>query len=78
VVVLDRIEPGQEPPYCAHGRATCVACPEWVWLGNKTVEAVLSGEVDPICLPCAIRLFPKGATALGQIDDHRRADGPHE
>lgn len=47
VVVLDRIEPGREPPYCVHGRATCVACPEW--LGDKTYQAVISGEAEPLC-----------------------------
>lgn len=71
VVVLERVEAGKQSSYREYGRAPCVACLEWVWLGDQTYPAVASGQVDPICLPCATRLFPvAGAVAIGQIDDH--------
>ncbi len=78
VVVLDRIEPGWTPPYCTHGRATCIGgCDEWVWLGHATVEAVTAGAA-PLCRQCAARLIPAGTRPVTNIRDHRRADGPHE
>ncbi len=78
VVVLDRIEPGIAPPYCTHGRATCVGgCGEWVWLGNRTHDIVKSGQAAPLCRQCANRLIPPGARVVRNVGDHRRADGPH-
>lgn len=78
LVILDRIEPGVTPPYCTHGRATCVGgCGEWLWLGNRTHEVVSSGRAAPICRPCAQRLIPSDTKAAGNVRDHRRADGPH-
>lgn len=78
VVVLDRIEPGETPPYCIHGRVTCAGgCGEWLWLGDKTHDLVLSGRAAPLCKPCALRLIPPTARRTGHVDDHRRADGPH-
>jgi hypothetical protein len=78
VVVLDIIEPGITPDYCCHGRATCIACNEWVWLGHKTFEVVNSGEALPICMPCAIRNIPPDTEPIARVEDHLRADGPHE
>jgi len=77
VVLLDRIEPGVTPPYCTHGRATCVGgCGEWVWLGHATAKAVTGGAA-PLCMECARRLIPAGTGPVTNIRDHRRADGPH-
>jgi hypothetical protein len=73
-VTLDRVDPDSLPPYCVHGRTTCVVCGHWCWLGDKTYEVVHSGQCQPVCLLCA----RKGGTGLtGHIEDHRRADGPH-
>jgi hypothetical protein len=77
VVVLDRIEPGVTPDYCVHGRATCIACPEWVWLGDETYELVKSGAALPLCQPCATKYVTRGTPKIGKVKDHRRADGPH-
>jgi hypothetical protein len=78
VVVLDRIEPGQEPPYCVHGRATCVGgCGEWVWLGDSTHDLVLNGEALPLCGECALRWIPPSSKPIRHVEDHQRADGPH-
>lgn len=75
VVILDRIEPGHTPPYCIHGRTTCVGgCNEWLWLGSRTHAAVASGRAAPICHPCAARLVPAGAQLSGHLNDHRRND----
>ncbi len=77
-VVTDRIEPGvAQPEYCIHGRATCIRCDDWVWLGDQTYKLVASGEAAPICRQCAGRLIPEGTPTIGHINDHRRADGPH-
>jgi hypothetical protein len=78
VVLLDRIEPGWTPPYCTHGRATCITCDEWCWLGDKTHEVVVSGRAAPMCMQCAARLVPTDAERAGHVQDHRRADGPHD
>jgi hypothetical protein len=78
VVVLDRVEPGRTPPYCIHGRASCVGgCGEWVWLGDQTHEVVVSGMAAPLCMQCAKQLIPPDVERLAQLEDHRRADGPH-
>jgi hypothetical protein len=77
-VVLDRIEPGEpKPDYCIHGRATCIACDEWVWLGSETVEVVRSGRAAPLCKQCANRFVPPSTQPTDRIRDHRQADGPH-
>lgn len=78
VVVLEVVEPGKLPDHCIHGKATCIACPEWVWLGHETVKLVQSGEALPLCRPCAIKHIPPDSPRLGRVADHRRADGPHE
>lgn len=77
VVVLDRVRPDWTPPYCIHGRATCFVCGRWCWLGSETYEPVAARRLDPICLDCIKRVYPKGISPLGHIRDHRRADGPH-
>lgn len=77
VVVLDRIEPGWTPPYCTHGRATCIGCTDWVWLGDRTFDAVSAGTALPLCRQCARRLIPSHMRPVTNLRDHRRADGPH-
>lgn len=78
VVVLDRIEPGKLPDYCIHGRATCVTCDNWVWLGDKTHDIVANGTAAPICRECANRLIPPDRSPVEHISDRRRTEGPHE
>jgi hypothetical protein len=75
-VVLDVVEPGVVPPYCVHGKTTCYSCDEWVWLGDRTAEAVLSGSVVGICRACAARFIPPSTRPTGHLDDTRRGD-PH-
>lgn len=80
VVVLARIEPGVLPAYCTHGRATCVDCDEWVWLGDNTYDVVASGQALPLCEQCAERALGLGGGSIelhGHVRDHRRSDGPH-
>lgn len=79
-VVLDRVEPGWTPPYCVHGRATCIGptCTRWVWLGSETYGAVASGQVAPICTQCANLHLSPGAGPEQRIVDHLRAEGPHD
>jgi hypothetical protein len=79
IVVLDRIEPDFTPDYCTHGRATCITCDEWVWLGHNTHEVVASKQAYPMCLQCAKKnVAQEGTKYMGRITDHRRADGPHD
>lgn len=75
-VVLDRVEPDLVPRYCIHGRATCVYCGEWVWLGHATHEVVATRRAAPICHQCAKAYLQRGKV-VGNTRDHRRADGPH-
>lgn len=78
VVVLDPVEPGVVPAYCTHGRAGCVVCGDWCWLGSNTGPAVVAGQVAPLCMPCARRFIPPHVTAAKNLGDHRRADGSHD
>lgn len=78
VIVLERIEPGRAPDHCVHGRATCVGCDNWVWLGDATSQVVGSGQALPMCRECAERMIPHDQASFRHVDDHRRADGPHE
>ena len=80
VIVLDSTtKPQEDLEYCVHGQTECYAgCGAWLWLGDKTVQLVASGQVVGLCLSCAQRLIPPDRqTPTGHVDDHRRADGPH-
>lgn len=79
VVVLDRVAdlPQEQTGYCVHGRATCVRCGAWCWLGHATHDVVASRELAPLCRPCAREVVPADAVTVGNLGDHRRADGPH-
>jgi len=77
-VILDRIKDiDGDPPYCTHGYATCVKCDEYCYLGNKTAEVVASRQAFPLCRPCALERTSLLAKVM-QVEDHQRADGPHE
>lgn len=79
-VILDVVEPGVTPPYCTHGRASCMGgCGNWLWLGDQTHKLVERGDYLPVCQPCAIRLIPpEHRTPIGEVHDHLRVDGPHD
>lgn len=78
VVVLAQIEPGEPlPDHCVHGRATCIVCHAWCWLGSATYDVVFRGEALPICQECAGALMPPDTQPVKHIRDHRRVDGPH-
>jgi NifB/MoaA-like Fe-S oxidoreductase len=76
-VVLDRVRPDWTPPYCVHGRATCVRCGLWVYLGDKTHREVAGGNTSPLCMECAVEILPYGSVPDGRLNDHHREDGPH-
>lgn len=78
VIVLDRIEPGVTPEYCCHGRTPCVRCDEWCWLGHASHDVVFTGQALPLCKQCAHEAIPPDVRATSRVDDHLRADGPHE
>lgn len=78
VIVLDRIEPGITPAYCCHGRTPCLACGEWCWLGHTSHDVVFTGAALGICLQCANTLIPADVKPSFRVEDHLRADGPHE
>lgn len=77
-VVLDRItdQSRADTPYCVHGQTPCQVCGQWCWLGNRTHAQVAAGQARPICHPCALAHIPPG-TPTHNLEDHRRADGPH-
>jgi hypothetical protein len=80
VILLDRVVKDQTPEYCTHGYAECVRCYHPCWLGDQTQKVVTSGDALPLCMVCAGEVIPAGAEALRdrtQLQDHRRADGPH-
>ncbi len=79
VVILDRVDdlPRAQVPYCLHGQASCVACAAWCWLGQNTHDKVVTGEVAPLCKPCANRLIPAGTEVADNLFDPLRTDGPH-
>jgi hypothetical protein len=81
IVVLDRVADVKEPDYCCHGYAQCVRCYEYCWLGHKTEEYVTSGKAYPVCMSCAIKIGEEqGLNPMDaeHLEDHKRADGPHE
>lgn len=77
VVVLDRVREGYVPSYCTHGKATCGRCSRWCWLGSESSKAVLAETVIPLCLECATEIWSPEVIPAGNINDHKRADGPH-
>lgn len=79
IVVLDLVDEVPEPSYCIHGKATCVRCDRWVWLGSGSIEVVTTHRAYPLCQPCAIEIVVPGvAVPMGNVADHKRADGPHD
>lgn len=77
VIVLDRVIPDTEPDYCIHGRTRCIHCQQWCWLGAGTIKVVSDGTASPICRQCAAEVIKPGGF-IGNVHDHRRADGPHQ
>lgn len=79
IILLDRVGPDL-PDYCTHGYVTCVRCGLLCWLGDKTKEVVANKQAFPVCLDCAEAVLPPGARPerAFHVEDHRRADGPHE
>lgn len=75
-VVLDRVKDTPHPDYCSHGKATCVACGHWVWLGNRTHDMVAGGHHRPLCLPCA-KLYGRPENRIVHVADNKHTDGPH-
>ena len=78
---LDREVAGGKPAYCLHGVTFCALCEKAVWLGSESAKAVLSGMV-PVCMNCIADMEKSGALSaenlIGHLDDHMRADGPHD
>lgn len=78
VVVVDRIVDGEQPDYCVHGKVTCHRCEHWCWLGDKTYETVITGEVAPMCVECATEIgVHLHGVPIQNVGDHLRKDGPH-
>lgn len=69
VVVVARVEPGMDPPYVPHARATCAGCPEWVWLGKDSYDLVVTDDVVPLCLQCAQQKITDPAAQIGTVND---------
>lgn len=76
VLVLERVVPGQEPSYTAFGKATCVFCPEWVWLGSESFGLVSAGHCDPICQQCSVGVITPVTPLLGAVHDQGRVVDP--
>lgn len=77
MVVLDRIADAPDPDYCLHGKTWCTVCGSTVHLGSVTKDAVLNGAL-PICLPCARLHIPPDQAPITNLQNHKRADGPHD
>jgi hypothetical protein len=83
IILLDRVKKGVRPDYCLHGQAQCARCHEWVHLGHDSVKVVEAGEAKPLCIDCVEDLvksgqWPADARPTSRVEDHTRADGPHE
>lgn len=80
IIVLDAIAPGFTPDYCVHGNTTCTGpgCDNWCYLGTESYRLVSTGYARPLCHACATALLdPEKVQSLGNVHDHRWADGPH-
>lgn len=80
VLVLERISDygkGELPEYCTHGYASCVICEEPVFIGHASEQVLINREAYAICRQCAAQHIPKGSQPVRNVNDHRRADGPH-
>ena len=78
VILLDRVDKDVLPEYCCHGYAQCVRCQHLCWLGHKTQQIVADGEASPLCMVCADDVLVPGAQRVEHVQDHLRADGPHD
>lgn len=80
-LVLDQEEasPEESLPYCVHGRTVCSLreCGKWVYLGELSRVAVMSGKVVPLCKPCADSMTC-GRRDMITISDPPHAVGSHD
>lgn len=72
VVVLDRIADVTKPDYCIRGKATCVYCDHWCWLGVESLRTIKRGSAVPMCLPCG-QSYLTPASRVGNV-----CDPPHD
>lgn len=78
IVVLERVVEGETPAHCVHGKVTCHRCDRFCWLGDKSYEMVITGEVVGMCMECAIELgVAEHGRPIANVHDHLRKDGPH-
>lgn len=77
VVILEQV--GDElPDYCVHGKATCIACRAWCWLGKASSELLAETTYQPLCHPCAVKYIPADHLPVGNVEDYRRVNGLHD
>lgn len=72
VVSLERVaDVVGDPGYCVHGFASCTRCEELCYLGDQTLEAVLTPDTFPLCLQCVQEVVPDEARVSAQrLHDH--------
>lgn len=79
IVVLDRVIQGHVTEYCIHGYTICVMCQHPVYCGSESIKVLRDTNTLPVCVQCAKeKLNVDGRQPDGHVNDHRRADGPHE
>jgi len=72
LAILDRVVPGVEPDYPIFGQTRCIACPAWVWLDAGSVQAVVAGDLLPVCKECAYLHIP-GMAQVGKPGKQRNS-----
>lgn len=69
VTVLERVDPDRQPAIVSTARTRCLWCNRWCWLGDQTMQLVMSGGAAPMCLECATQYLPGHAVQLAVIED---------
>jgi hypothetical protein len=72
VAVLERVDEDRLPVIVSPARTRCLWCSHWCWLGDQSMQLIVSGGASPMCEQCAIRLLPGNALLVDSVIDTMR------
>lgn len=65
IIVLKAIEPGEPAGFATVAQVSCAGCRDWLWVTERVVPLLRSGEFAPVCQPCANTVITETSIQLG-------------
>jgi hypothetical protein len=69
VACLERVDEDRKPKFVDTARTRCLWCDHWCWLGDNSMQLILSGQAAPMCFECGEKLLPGNAVQVGRVKD---------